>query len=29
VRAAKRYVAAAIRQSYRYSGRPLPNHFPR
>jgi hydroxymethylpyrimidine/phosphomethylpyrimidine kinase len=29
VRAAKRYVTAAIRQSYRYSGRPLPNHFPR
>jgi hydroxymethylpyrimidine/phosphomethylpyrimidine kinase len=29
VRAAKRYVTAAIRQSYRFSGRPLPNHFPR
>ncbi len=27
VRAAKRYVTAAIRGSYRYSGRPLPNHF--
>jgi hydroxymethylpyrimidine/phosphomethylpyrimidine kinase len=29
VRAAKRYVTAAIRLSYRYSGRPLPNHFAR
>lgn len=29
VRAAKRYVTAAIRGSYRYSGRPLPNHFAR
>jgi hydroxymethylpyrimidine/phosphomethylpyrimidine kinase len=29
VRAAKRYVTAAIRHSYRYSGRPLPSHFPR
>jgi hydroxymethylpyrimidine/phosphomethylpyrimidine kinase len=29
VRTAKRYVTAAIRRSYRYSGRPLPNHFSR
>lgn len=29
VRAAKRYVTAAIRGSYRYSGRRLPNHFAR
>jgi hydroxymethylpyrimidine/phosphomethylpyrimidine kinase len=29
VRAAKRYVTAAIRLSYRYSGRPLANHFRR
>ena len=28
VRSAKRYVTAAIRLSYRYSGRRLPNPFP-